>query len=104
MLLEAMIEFGNHVDLKLEGHGPEVAMYHAFLKGTGLHGRDQRNEVMVFRSPTDKKLRPAWDLLESEFNRARTRRINLADIYAALLSPPIGMKAGAIPFLSRLGC
>ena len=103
MLLEAMIEFGNHVDLKLEGHGPEVAMYHAFIKGTGMHGWDKRNEVMVFRSPTDKKLQPAWDLLESEFRRARTRRINLADIYAALLSPPIGMKAEVIPVFVTVG-
>ena len=103
MLLEAMIEFGDQIDLGLEGHGPEVAMYLAFIKGTGMHGWDQRNEVMVFRSPTDKKLRPAWDLLESEFNRARTRRINLADIYAALLSPPIGMKAGVIPVFVTVG-
>ena len=103
MLLEAMIEFGDQIDLGLEGHGPEVAMYHAFLKGTGLHGWDQRNEVMVFRSPKDQKLRPAWDLLESEFDRARTRRINLADIYAALLSPPIGMKAGVIPVFVTVG-
>ena len=103
MLLEAMIEFGDQIDLGLEGHGPEVAMHRAFLKETGMHGRDQRNEVMVFRSPTDKKLRPAWDLLESEFDRARTRRINLADIYAALLSPPIGMKAGVIPVFVTVG-
>ena len=103
MLLEAMIEFGNHIDLNLEGHGPEVAMYHAFIKGTGMHGWDQRNEVMVFRSPTDEKLRPAWDLLDSEFDRASTRRINLADIYAALLSPPIGMKAEVIPVFVTVG-
>ena len=103
MLLEAMIERGADADLGLEGYGPEVAMYHAFLKGTGMHGWDQRNEVMVFRSPTDQKLRPAWDLLESEFVRARTRRINLADIYAALLSPPIGMKAGVIPVFVTVG-
>ena len=103
ILLEAMIEFGNHEGLKLEGYGPEVAMYHAFLEGTGMHGWDQRNEIMVFRSPKDPKLRPAWDLLESEFNRARTRRINLADMYAALLSPPIGMKAGVIPVFVTVG-
>jgi hypothetical protein len=103
ILLEAMIEFGNHIDLNLEGHGPEVAMYHAFIKGTGMHGWDQRNEVMVFRSPTDKKLKPAWALLDSEFDRASTRRINLADIYAALLSPPIGMKAEVIPVFVTVG-
>ena len=103
ILLEAMIEFGNHEGLKLEGYGPEVAMYHAFLEGTGMHGWDQRNEIMVFRSPKKEKLRPAWELLESEFNRARTRRINLADMYAALLSPPIGMKAGVIPVFVTVG-
>lgn len=103
ILLEAMIEFGNHAGLKLEGYGPEVAMYRAFLEGTGMHGWDQRNEIMVFRSPKEEKLRPAWDLLESEFARARTRRINLADMYAALLSPPIGMKAGVIPVFVTVG-
>ena len=103
ILLEAMIESGDHVDLKLEGHGPEVAMYYAFIKGTGMHGWDKRNEVMVFRSPTDEKQQPAWNLLESEFRRARTRRINLADIYAALLSPPIGMKAEVIPVFVTVG-
>lgn len=103
ILLEAMIEFGNHAGLKLEGYGPEVAMYRAFLEGTGMHGWDQRNEIMVFRSPKEEKLRPAWELLESEFNRARTRRINLVDMYAALLSPPIGMKAGVIPVFVTVG-
>ena len=103
ILLEAMIQFGSHDGLKLEGYGPEVAMYRAFLEGTGMHGEDQRNEIMVFRSPKDQKLRPAWDLLESEFARARTRRINLADLYAALLSPPIGMKAGVIPVFVTVG-
>ena len=56
-----------------------------------------------FRSPTDEKQQPAWNLLESEFRRARTRRINLADIYAALLSPPIGMKAEVIPVFVTVG-
>ena len=37
MLLEAMIERGAEPDLGFEGYGPEVAMYRAFLKGTGLH-------------------------------------------------------------------
>ena len=103
MLLEAMIECSADANLGLEGHGPEVAMYRAFLKETGMHGWDQRNEIMVFRSPKDQKLWSAWDLLEAEFDRARTRRINVADIYAALLSPPIGMKAGVIPVFITVG-
>ena len=99
MLLAAMIEHGAEPDLGMEGYGPEVAMCRAFLHRTGLHGPDKRNDAMVFRSPNDDFLRPAWDMLQDEFKRATARRINLSDVYAALLSPPFGMKAGAIPVL-----
>ena len=97
ILLEAMIEHGAHPCLGLHGYGPEVAMYRAFIERTGLHGRHAQDDAMVFRAPTDPSLRAAWEVLESEFERAKTRRINLNDIYAALLLPPIGMKAGVIP-------
>ena len=99
LLLAAMIEHGAEPDLGMDGYGPEVAMYRAFLYRTGLHGPDKRNEAMVFRSPSDDSLQPAWDMLQDEFKRATARRINLSDVYAALLSPPFGMKAGAIPVL-----
>ena len=99
LVLAAMIEHGAQPDLGMDGYGPEVAMYRAFLHRTGLHGPDKRNEAMVFRSPNDDSLRPAWDMLQDEFKRATARRINLSDVYAALLSPPFGMKAGAIPVL-----
>ncbi len=103
ILLEAMIEQGAESDLGLEGYGPEMAMYQAVLKYTGLHDRDSRNEVMTFRSPTDESLKPAWQVLTDEFQRAKSRRVNLSDIYAALLSPPIGMKAGVIPVFVTAG-
>ena len=99
LLLTAMIERGTEPELGMDGHGPEVAMYRAFLRRTRLHGPDKRNDLMVFRSPADDDLRPAWDMLEDELKRATKRRINLGDVYAALLSPPFGMKAGAIPVL-----
>ena len=97
ILLEAMIECGAERNLGLDGYGPEVAMYRAFLEWTGLHGHDARNDVMVLRKPSETSLRPAWEVVEAEFKRAKSRRINLSDIYAALLLPPIGMKAGVIP-------
>ena len=99
LLIAAMIEHGSESDLGMDGYGPEVAMYRAFLERTKLHGRDERNDVMAFRNPTDDTLRPAWDMLQDEFKRATSRRINLSDVYAALMSPPFGMKAGAIPVL-----
>ena len=99
LLLAAMIERGAEPDLGMDGYGPEVAMCRAFLHRTGLHSPDKRNDAMVFRSPNDDSLRPAWDMLQDEFKRATARRINLSDVYAALLSPPFGMKAGVIPVL-----
>ena len=97
LLLKAMVEHGADPNLGLEGYGPEVAMYRAFLERTGLHGRDSRNGIGVFREPIDPSLLPAWGILEGEFERAKARRISLDDIHAALLLPPIGMKAAVIP-------
>ncbi len=97
LLLKAMIEHGTEPGLGMEGHGPEVAMYRAFLDRTGLHGPDRRNEAMAFQKPTDESLQPAWKTLQDEFKRSTSRRINMRDVYAALLSRPFGMKEGAIP-------
>ena len=58
---------------------------------------------MVFRSPTEPTLQPAWSVIQTEFKRAQARRVNLNDIYAALLSPPIGMKSAVIPVLLTIG-
>ncbi len=99
MLLAAMIERGTEPGLGMQGYGPEVAMYRAFLGRTGLHGWDKRNEVMAFRKPTEKSLKSAWRMLQEEFKRSTSRRINLSEVYTALLSPPYGMKEGAIPVL-----
>ena len=97
LLLEGMIEHGSEPDLGFRGYGPEVAMYQAFLKKTKLHGIDPRTKAMVFRRPEDPSLQDAWGVVEATFRNARTSRINLNDIYASLLSPPIGMKLGVIP-------
>ena len=152
LLIEAMIEWGDQAGLELDGHGPEVAMYRAFLLRTGLHGPDglgpddghdagihdsnidapdadgpdlhdpdghdpglndsdpgpdddpeARNKTTAFRRPSDPALQPAWDVMAGEFERSAARRVNLADVYASLLSPPIGMKAGVVPVLVVAG-
>ena len=140
LLIEAMIERGDQAGLGLDGHGPEVAMYRAFLLRTGLHAPDgtglddddhgtddtglhgpdaddpglndsdpglfdpdARNKTMAFRRPSDPALQSAWDVVAGEFERSAARRVNLADVYASLLSPPIGMKAGVVPVLVVAG-
>ena len=99
LLIEAMIENGPEADLGFAGYGPEMAMYRAFLAGTGLHDR----ETHLFDAPTDTSLEPAWSALVEEFERAKERRLNLKDIHAVLLLPPFGMKAGVIPVLMMAG-
>ena len=99
LLLKAMIENGTDPNLGFNGYGPEVAMYRAFLEHTGLHKYDTRNESWVFRSPTDTSLKPAWEIIENEFKQAKTHRINLNDLYASLVLPPVGMKIAVIPVL-----
>ena len=97
LLLEAMIEHGSKPDLGFDGYGPEVAMYRAFLERTGLHGRDAAQGVRTFRVPVHASLMPAWNILTDLFKLAKARHINLRDVYAALLSPPVGMKGAVIP-------
>ncbi|MDE2752245.1 MAG: hypothetical protein OXI83_06685, partial [Gemmatimonadota bacterium] len=96
MLLEAMIERGLEEDLGFEGYGPEVAMYRAFLKGTGLH-RPIPGRGLSFREPKTKSLKRAWNVVRCAFQQAKTCRLGFRDLYAELLSPPIGMKAGVVP-------
>ena len=96
MLLEAMIERGTEPDLSFEGYGPEVAMYRAFLNGTGLH-RPVPGRGLKFREPKTKSLKRAWNVVRCAFQLAKTSRLNFRDLYAELLSPPIGMKAGVVP-------
>ena len=97
MLLQAMIERWTEPDLGFEGYGPEVAMYRAFVEGTGLHGAVAEDGTLDFRTPTDRSLKPAWKVVRREFRRARMGRLNLHDLFGALQSPPIGMKEGVVP-------
>ena len=105
LLLEAMIERGHAdvADLGFEGYGPETAMYRSFLLRTGLHSADRRDRVMAFGPPADATLKPAWEVLVGEFRRSRDRRISLNDVHAALMSPPIGMKAAVVPVFVTAG-
>ncbi len=103
MLLTGMIERASEVDLGFEGYGPEVAMYRAVLERTGIHRVDLQNDASAFSRPKDPSLLPAWKTMEDEFRRSRRRRVNLNDLYAALMSPPIGMKAAVIPVVATAG-
>ncbi len=103
MLLAGMIERASEVDLGFEGHGPEVAMYRAVLERTGLHRGDSQSDARVFDKPKEPSLLSAWRAMEGEFRRSRRRRVNLNDLYAVLMSPPIGMKAAVVPVFATAG-
>ena len=98
LLIGAMINHEGDPGLGLEGHGPEVAMYRAFLQRTDMHRSSTRGADFGLGPPcaTD-SLAHAWEVMGEQFVRAKTRRVNLRDLYGALLSSPIGMKEGVIP-------
>ncbi len=110
VLIEAMIERGGEevAELGFKGYGPEVAMYRAFLARTGIHiSYTAAGSSSVagpgFRRPTDNAVQPAWDVMERIFKGATSNRVNLSDVNASLMSPPIGMKAAAVPVLVVAG-
>jgi hypothetical protein len=99
LLLLAMLQSERLEDLGLIGNGPEVAMYRSVLRASGMHSRSERTGEWQIRQPSDPAFRHAWQEVVDQLRAATDRRINLADIYAALQLPPIGMKPGAIPVI-----
>lgn len=99
LLLNAMLQNETIEQLGLEGNGPEVAMYRAVLKATGIHSLDDKTGEWQIRQPTDPQFKLAWDAVIEQLKAATDRRVNLDDLYATLQLPPIGMKAGPVPVL-----
>jgi hypothetical protein len=98
-LLEAMLLYPVHPHFRIEGFGPERAMYEAMLFATGMH-RAGQDGLWDLGAPKHKnRLNPAWAILQQFMSDARTRRIQLPEIYDALSGPPVGMKRGPIPVL-----
>ena len=103
LLLEGMIEHGDERDLGFTGYGPEMAMYRAFMERSNIHVSKQGNGTEAFGEPSSESLRVAWSVMQSEFNRAKSRRVNLRDVYAVLMLPPVGMKAAVVPVFVTAG-
>ena len=97
ILLEAMINFPEQENLGLQGYGPEVAMYLSFLFSTGLHRREENRKRFMFGEPSDTKLLHVWHATVQTLEIAKSRRVNLRDIYSVLLMPPFGLKLGVVP-------
>ncbi len=114
ILLEAMIERSTEYRLGFKGYGPEVAMYEAGLKHAGLHRPNRVGGDPVFGKPRIRsnskaseglkqieqiRFAPAWEAIERAFEAAKKSRLNIRDLYVTLVSPPYGIKAGAIPVI-----
>lgn len=96
VLLEALLQHVDEPLLGIEGYGPERAMYEAALHQPGIHRAGRRTWQLAAPPPTSSE-RAAWDRIVHEFRLARDHRRRLDEVYRALASPPIGMKAGPLP-------
>lgn len=114
ILLEAMIERSAEFRLGLRGYGPEVAMYEATLRHSGVHRPRRAGGDFVFGKPRIRRGRAAseaneqieqarhshvWAAIETKFEAAKSSRLNVRDLYVTLASPPYGVKAGVIPVI-----
>lgn len=100
-LIAAMFEHGHEEDLGIEKYPAEKSMYRALLKATGLHYKNGDGWQFGL-SPTLKdkyRIRPVWKAIEKEFDDSETNPIPVADLFARLVQPPYGLKAGVIPIL-----
>lgn len=102
-LLEAMIEQPGEALLAIEGFGPERAMYDAVLAKTGLHHYEKETGNWVFGAPPKGGVRlgygPAWRAIADALKDSAGNGITVAQVYARLMAPPIGLKEGPIPVL-----
>jgi hypothetical protein len=99
-LIEAMIDHGAEENLGIVGTPPEMSMYLSLLKTTGLHRRVRSR--FLFGAPgknADKGVHTAWSAIHAFFSAANSTPRNIADLFAILQAPPLGMKAGPLPVL-----
>jgi hypothetical protein len=97
-LLERMFTHEHEPRLGIEGYGPERAMYEAVLHHTGLHTKN--GNQWGFNTPLPgSDLADVWRHLMAQLDDALDEALPVSEIYRQLLSPPFGMKVGAIPVL-----
>lgn len=99
VLLERAFTHEQEPRLGIEGYGPERAMYEAVFHHTGLHRERDDGRWAFGPPPHGSELTKAWKHLNSKLDRAVRRPLGVDTIYRELLSPPFGMKVGAIPLL-----
>jgi hypothetical protein len=97
-IIEAMLISTEKSTLGIEGFGPDRAIYEALLRGTGMHAQTDSGEWQL-RKPTKMGWGQVWSELEKSLNSATNERLNVYDIYKALIQPPFGLKEGVIPLV-----
>lgn len=101
-LLEAMIEHSAERRCGIAGYGPERAMYEAILARTGIHRQDAAG-AWGFGAPAAAEAglsyAPTWQYILDALASSSGVGLRVADLYAQLMAPPIGLKEGPIPVL-----
>ena len=99
-LLEALLQSPTVDGLDLHGFGPEVAMYRAVLKSTGIHRRGTDGAWQVGRpdSAAGSSLLHVWNHLVDMLCE-EDHRLPVAEIFKRLAEPPYGLREGVAPVL-----
>jgi hypothetical protein len=95
-----MVEHGVEPLLRLDGFGPERAMYEAVLARPGIHRSRRGNWTFGPPKPSDElHYGPAWAAVERALESAGDRRVGLDEVFERLMAPPLGLKDGPLPVL-----
>ena len=102
-LAEAMVACEIEEQLAFEGFGPEVAIYRALFKSTGLHVKTSNGTFRFVRpshnNEKQAKLADLWDALDETFENLDHDEIEVSvfDLCQMLQRRPFGLRAGPIP-------
>ncbi|WP_295437309.1 hypothetical protein [uncultured Thiodictyon sp.] len=99
-LLIAMFEHADQEDLGIARFPPEKAMYRALLRAPGLHR--QENGVWGFHRPPESdpyRFGPLFDAFDAHLLAHEGSPLPLPDLFAALSTPPHGVRPGVVPIL-----
>jgi hypothetical protein len=104
-LLLGILERLGQEELGIRGNFPDKSMFRTVLLHTGIYCQD-RNGRWGYAAPqglADPGLRAVWDKLREFLTVPSDTPKDFAKLFAELMSPPYGVRAGLIPILFAAG-
>lgn len=97
---EKIITENEKENLGLVGHGPDMSIFKAVLKRTGVYRLNKSKAIL--KEPEDDALKEILSLITKIIHQSTTNEIFVGAIYDILQRPPYGIRKGIIPIMLAL--